>query len=42
MAEAGARIRLYEASDEKLVKFTIGKAAMEGLAAANRSGTRRP
>lgn len=42
MAEAGARIRLYEASDEKLVKFTIGKAAMEGLAAANRSGTCRP
>jgi len=41
MAESGARIRLYEASDEKLVKFTIGKAAMEGLAVANRSGARR-
>lgn len=38
MTEADARIRLYEASDDKRVKFSIGMASMEGLAVANRSG----
>jgi hypothetical protein len=42
MTEADARIRLYEASDDRLVKFSIGKASMEGLAVANQSGTYRP
>ncbi|KAJ8596918.1 hypothetical protein M405DRAFT_780660 [Rhizopogon salebrosus TDB-379] len=42
MTEAGARIRLYEPSDDKLAKFSIGKAAMEGLAAANRSACFHP
>ncbi|KAG1757527.1 hypothetical protein EDB19DRAFT_1622872 [Suillus lakei] len=42
MTEADARIRLYEASDDKLVKFSIGKASMEGLAVANRSSFFHP
>ncbi|KAG2159910.1 uncharacterized protein EDB93DRAFT_1073991 [Suillus bovinus] len=37
MTESDARIRLYEPSDDKLVKFNIGKASMEGLTVANRS-----
>ncbi|KAG2154890.1 hypothetical protein DEU56DRAFT_868418 [Suillus clintonianus] len=42
MTEGDARIRLYEASDDKLVKFSIGKASMEGLAVANRSAFFHP
>ncbi|KAG0708903.1 hypothetical protein DFH29DRAFT_794715 [Suillus ampliporus] len=42
MVEADARIRLYEAPDDKLVKFSIGKASMEGLAVANRSAFFHP
>jgi hypothetical protein len=41
MTEGDARIRLCEPSDDKLVKFSIGKASMECLAVANRSGTCR-
>ncbi|KAG6812494.1 hypothetical protein H0H92_002601 [Tricholoma furcatifolium] len=36
MAEREAQIRRFQASDEKLVRFSIGKAAMEPLAVANR------
>ncbi|KAF9229336.1 hypothetical protein BS17DRAFT_792287 [Gyrodon lividus] len=36
MVEPKATIRLYRSDDEKLVKFTLGKAVMEGLAIANR------
>ncbi|KAG6336959.1 hypothetical protein ID866_2153 [Astraeus odoratus] len=39
MATPSAQIRPYQANDEKVVKFTIGKASMEGLAVANRQGT---
>lgn len=35
MAERDAHIRRFKASDDKLVRFTIGKASMESLAAAN-------
>ncbi|KAF5377651.1 hypothetical protein D9615_005356 [Tricholomella constricta] len=36
MAELDAQIRPLKASDDKLVRFTIGKASMESLAVANR------
>ncbi|KAG5648035.1 hypothetical protein DXG03_007070 [Asterophora parasitica] len=36
MAELDAHIRHLNAADEKLVRFTIGKASMESLAVANR------
>lgn len=36
MAEPKAIIRTYKPDDEKLVKFTFGLAAMEGLTVANR------
>ncbi|KAH7883638.1 hypothetical protein F5I97DRAFT_1813751 [Phlebopus sp. FC_14] len=42
MVEPQARIRPYHPDDEKLVKFTIGKAAMEGLAVANRRAAMHP
>lgn len=35
MVEPTARIRPFKAEDEKLAKFTIGKANMEGLTTAN-------
>ncbi|GLB36198.1 hypothetical protein LshimejAT787_0304860 [Lyophyllum shimeji] len=35
MAERDAQIRRFKASDDKLVRFTIGKASMESLAVAN-------
>lgn len=39
MAEDAAIIRTYDrAQDDKLVRFMIGKAHMEPLAAANRQG----
>lgn len=38
MVEPIARIRPFQASDDKLVRFTIGKATMESLAVANRRG----
>lgn len=38
MAEPKAIIRAYKTGDEKFVKFTLGLAAMEGLAIANRRG----
>ena len=42
MADDSARIRRCEAADEKLVRFAIGKAALEPLAVANRLGTSWP
>ncbi|KAG6381214.1 hypothetical protein JVT61DRAFT_5617 [Boletus reticuloceps] len=39
MAEPRAIIRTYRPDDEKLVKFTLGLAAMEGLAVANKRGS---
>lgn len=42
MTEGDARIRLYEPSDDRLVKFSIGKASMECLAVANRSAFFHP
>ncbi|KAG6842613.1 hypothetical protein C0991_000139 [Blastosporella zonata] len=36
MAQREAHLRRIEAKDEKLVRFSIGKAAMESLAVANR------
>lgn len=41
-AKADARIRLYEASDDKRVRFSIGMASMEGLAVANRNAFFHP
>jgi hypothetical protein len=38
MVEHEAVIRPYRSDDEKLVKFTVGKAIMEALAVANRRG----
>ncbi|KAH0838341.1 hypothetical protein J3R83DRAFT_6620 [Lanmaoa asiatica] len=38
MVEPKAIIRTYRPGDEKIVKFTLGLAAMEGLAVANRRG----
>lgn len=38
MVEPSARIRPFEVSDEKQVKFAIGKGNLESLAVANRSG----
>lgn len=38
MTEPRAIIRAYKPDDEKLVKFTLGLAAMEGLAVANKRG----
>lgn len=38
MVEPKAIIRAYRPDDEKLVKFMLGLAAMEGLAVANRRG----
>lgn len=38
MAEPVARIRPFQASDDKVVRFAIGKAHMESLAVANRRG----
>jgi hypothetical protein len=38
MAEPVARIRPFQASDDKVVRFAIGKANMESLAVANRRG----
>ncbi|KAG5653064.1 hypothetical protein H0H81_002444 [Sphagnurus paluster] len=40
MAELDAHIRPLKVSDDKLVRFTIGKAAMESLAIANRRDDR--
>ncbi|KAF8445988.1 hypothetical protein L210DRAFT_3391951 [Boletus edulis BED1] len=42
MAEPRAIIRTYKPDDEKLVKFTLGLAAMEGLAVANRRAAFHP
>ncbi|KAH7931025.1 hypothetical protein BV22DRAFT_1124432 [Leucogyrophana mollusca] len=42
MVEPSARIRLYRPSDDKLVRFTLGKAVMEGLAVANRRAAFHP
>ena len=39
MVQPVAKIRQYEPSDEKLVLFTVGKANLELLAAANSRGT---
>lgn len=39
MAETTARIRRYRPQDEKLVRFSIGRAVMEGLALANTKST---
>jgi hypothetical protein len=39
MAEPVARIRPFQASDDKVVRFAIGKANMESLAVANRRGS---
>jgi hypothetical protein len=33
-----AVIRPYDGSDEKFIKFTIGKAVLDGLAVANGAG----
>jgi hypothetical protein len=38
MAEHVARIRPFQASDDKVVRLAIGKANMESLAVANRRG----
>lgn len=38
MVEPKAIIRTYKPDDEKLVKFMLGLAAMEGLAVANKRG----
>jgi hypothetical protein len=38
MGDLAVQIRPLEASDDKAVRFTIGKAAMESLAVANRRG----
>lgn len=38
MVEPRAIIRPYKPDDEKFVKFTLGLAAMEGLAMANKRG----
>lgn len=38
MVEPKAIIRTYGPDDAKIVKFTLGLAAMEGLAVANRRG----
>ena len=38
MAPRDAKIRRFEPSDDKVVRFAIGKAAMESLAVANRRG----
>ena len=38
MAEPVACIRPFQASDDKVVRFAIGKANMESLAVANRRG----
>lgn len=38
MASSQAVIRPYESQDEKFVKFTLGKAALEPLANANHAG----
>lgn len=38
MVEPVARIRAFEASDDKQVRFVIGKANLESLAIANRRG----
>lgn len=38
MVEPKAIFRTYRPDDEKFVKFTLGLAAMEGLAVANRRG----
>jgi hypothetical protein len=42
MVEPIARIRPFVLSDDKLVRFLIGKANMESLAVANRKGKQRP
>lgn len=42
MAEPVARIRPFQASDDKVVRFAIGKAHMESLAVANRRGYAHP
>ncbi|KAG9314404.1 hypothetical protein JVU11DRAFT_5201 [Chiua virens] len=42
MVEPRAIIRPYKPDDEKLVKFTLGLAAMEGLAVANRQAAFHP
>lgn len=42
MVEPVARIRLFQPSDDKHVRFLIGKANMESLATANRLGTPVP
>ncbi|KIJ68391.1 hypothetical protein HYDPIDRAFT_165250 [Hydnomerulius pinastri MD-312] len=42
MVEPKATIRMYHTDDEKLIKFTIGKAVMEGLAVANRRAALHP
>ncbi|KAG6879705.1 hypothetical protein C0992_012553 [Termitomyces sp. T32_za158] len=42
MAQRVAKIRRFELSDEKLVRFVIGKAAMESLAVANRRAYMHP
>ncbi|KAH7915808.1 hypothetical protein BJ138DRAFT_1122328 [Hygrophoropsis aurantiaca] len=42
MVEPSARIRPYRPSDEKLVKFILGKSTMEGLAVANQTAVFHP
>lgn len=42
MANSSARIRRYEPSDEKLVRFFVGRGALEPLAVANRRGYVHP
>lgn len=42
MVEPIARIRAFKASDERQVKFAIGKSNLESLAVANRRGASFP
>lgn len=39
MAQLEATIKPFDPADEKLVRFTIGRACMGGLATANRKST---
>ncbi|EEB94130.1 hypothetical protein MPER_07107, partial [Moniliophthora perniciosa FA553] len=39
MSPPDARIRLYRAEDEKIVRFAIGKSNLEGLATANKNAS---
>ena len=41
MVEPVARIRPFQASDDTIVRFVIGKGSLESLAVANRKGWSR-